>query len=144
MSLTVSLMLSVLSFIVCLTILWLLMTFAAASNSYWWPESLIHLTSSLILSSQCCYLTLFQCLWCLQIQWVTKVIETQTQQYSLNGCFIVWGSVSPLLFCSLMVLIWLWRMLLRNHWPVIEEQLKMPLICPCQPELAPGLTCTGL
>lgn len=34
-------------------------------------------------------------------KWVTKVIETQIQQYSLKCSFIIWDSVSPLLFLFL-------------------------------------------
>jgi len=81
-------------------------------------------------------------------QWITEVIRTQIQQYSLKCCFIVWGTVSPLLFLFLDGFNLFAYDRGECYWaiivPVIEEQLKMLPICPGQSELAPGLKSTVL
>lgn len=92
---------SFLSFIVCLTIFWLLLTFAAVSILYWWPRSWIHVTWSFFafMPSKCCHLIdPVPVCDASKPKRVTKLTETQIQQCKLKCCFIVWGSVSPLLF----------------------------------------------
>lgn len=117
--------LSFLNFILCLTVLWLLMTFAAVSILYWWPESRIHLTSSFFgfVSSKCCYLfdPVPVCMMPQNQRGLRKLLRHKHNSTVWSVVFLLWGSVfSFAVFVSSWfqsVFSWLWRMLLSDHCP---------------------------
>lgn len=120
-----------LSFIVCLTIFWLLLTFAAVFILYCWPKSWIHVTWFFFgfMPSKCCHLIDSVPVYdASKSKWVTNLLK---HKYSSANCsaVLLFGAVFLLCcFCSLMVLV-SFQLIMNNATEqllsLIEQQLNM-------------------